>query len=360
MHRWLALTVSVLLLGGCEEEKTAPVETVRALKTTIAEVRAAQQQRQISGVVGSEVVSDLSFEISGKIISLPVEIGDVVGEGDEIARLDQEPYRLRVQTAQSVLTEAQARLRDAREKHEQQETLFKQGFTTKTNYDRALADYEAAQSSVEAAKTQLEIARRDIRNTILRAPFAGRIAERNVDTYNDVAAGSKVVRLQDETALNVEVSLPETLISFVRQNDPVTVRFPTLLGAVTQGRISDIGSQTGDANAFPVKIALTQKPAALKPGMTAEAMFKFDTAATGGAFLLPNTALLVSDQPSKAYIFVYDAERQVVRRREVNVLNIFNNDVEVSGDIKAGEHVAVAGVSFLADEMKVKLLAEQN
>lgn len=360
MHRWMALAVSAVLIVGCDEEQVAPVETVRALKTTIVKARAAQQKREISGVVGSEVVSDLSFEINGKITSLPVEIGDVVGEGDEIARLDQEPYLLRVQTAQSVLSEAQARLRDAREKHQQQETLFKQGFTTKTSFDRALADFEAAQSSVNAAETQLKIAQRDIRNTFLLAPFAGRIAERSVDVFNDVAAGQKIVRLQDETKLNVEVSLPETLISYVRQSDAVAVRFPTLPGAEAAGRISDIGSRTGGANAFPVKIALIQKPAALKPGMTAVAVFRFDTAATGEAFLLPNTALLVAKEQSKAHIFVYDPERQVVRRRTVNVLNILDNDVEVSGEIKPGERVAIAGVSFLADEMKVKLLVEPN
>jgi RND family efflux transporter MFP subunit len=348
------------LASGCEEEVTATVDVVRTVKTMVVETLAGQQARRISGVVESDVVSDLSFEVGGRIVSLAADIGDAVEEEQEIARLDQEPYRLQVQTAESELAQATARLRDAQEKYNQQATLFEQGFATKTSFDGALADYEAAQSSVAVAQTQLEIASRDLRNTILRAPFSGRVAERAVENFTEVGAGQKIVQIHDETTLNVEVSAPETLVSQITRLDPVTVVFPTLDGLTVAAQVTDIGARALNANAFTVKVALSERPERVRPGMTAEVIFEFANAATGQGFVLPNTALLPSGAPEVSFVFVFDHENQVVRQREVQVISIRDNDIAVSGDIEAGDIVVVAGVSFLADNMEVRLLEEAN
>ncbi len=353
-----AVLAACMLLGvsGCDEPPEATPEVVRAVKTVVVDTRAGYQARRLSGIVESDVVADLSFEIGGRVLAIGVEFGDTVREGSEIAQLDQEPYRLRVQTAESELAQANARLRDASEKHNQQSTLYEKGFTTKTNFDAALADFEAAQSSVEVAKTRLEIAMRDLRNTTLRAPFDGLIAERAVDNFTEVTAGQKIVQIHDETSLNVEVSLPESLISSINRLDSVAVVLPTLDGLEASGVISDIGSRAISANAFPVKVALNDPPDRVRPGMTAEVVFEFENAATDQGFVLPNTALLVSGTRDEAHIYIFDPQQQVVRRRTVQVISIRDNDIAVAGDISEGDIVVVAGVSFLVDGMKVRRL----
>ncbi len=354
-------TIAIMLLAlffltGCEEEKPPAEEVIRSLKTMVVDSLAQSQVRKIAGLVEAETVTDLSFEISGKVTDIKVDIGDTVNVGEVVAAMDREPYELRVKSATGELDKAKAQFADAEHKYKQQSQLYQEGFATKSNFDKVEADFKAARSSVTVATTQLEISRRDLRNTTLSAPFAGRIAAKHVEAFTEVTAGQKVLQLQNDGALNVRVSLPETLLQRVAINDQVEVAFATMPDTKIKGHIADIGSQAGTANSFPVKIALDASDVRLNAGMTAEVEFSFKTDATGNAFILPHSAILAGPKEGTAYVFLYDAAASVVRRKTVTPVNIKDNNVEVVGELKKGDIIAVAGVSFLVDNMKVRLL----
>ena len=156
--RYLPLLAVGLVLTACEEEKAPPVEVVRSVKTMVLETRAGEQTRKIAGITEAATVTDLAFETNGRIVEIPVDIGDTLKKGDVVAQLDGEPYRLRIKSAAGQLTEAQARLSDAEAKFKQQDTLYKKGFATKTAFDTALANLNSARSSVEVTTSQLQLA----------------------------------------------------------------------------------------------------------------------------------------------------------------------------------------------------------
>lgn len=346
-----------LLFTGCSEETAKKEDTpVRAIKSMVVKERAKDQLRRISGIVEADTVTDLSFEISGQLVKLNVEIGDPVVVDSIIAMLDAEPYGLKVETAKGELESAQATLDDAREKFKQQKTLMDKGFTTKTSFDSATAARKTGESKVKIARTGLAIAERDLLKTKLIAPFDGKIAKRYVDVFSEIASGAPIVQLNSEGSLKVEASVPEGMIRRLSAGDRVGLAFPTLETLTTEGTISDIGSRAETANAFPVRIELDQQFPELRPGMTAEVTFRFSTDATGLAYLIPMTALLPQSEAGKAAIFKFDPQTGVVRQHIVAILNIRENQLEVSGDIKTGDIIATAGISFLSDGMKVKLL----
>lgn len=357
----VALIVCAALAGalaGCEEPKSAAPLPVRAIKYMTVKARAADQVRRISGVVEAGTVTDLSFEVSGQVNKISVDIGDHVAAGAPIAMLDSEPYRLKVDTARGELGRAQAQLKDARQKFSQQQKLYKSGFTTKTKFDTATANLKSAESQLSIARTKLSIAERDLRKTALKAPFRGRISQKYVDQFTEVAAGQRIVQIHTEGDMKVEASVPESLVRELKTGSPVTVYFPTLGNLKSGGKIEDIGSRAGTANAFPVKISLDRQFPELRPGMSAEVALRFSTKATGTAFLLPLAAVLPEGK-RRASIFVYDKKQGVVRKRKIQVVNVRDNDLEVTGELKEGDIVAIAGVSFLADNMKVRLMGEK-
>lgn len=359
----LPLTFFLIITGsvvsGCSEDETQQAEApIRAVKTIKVSERATNQVRRISGIIEAETITDLSFEISGQIVKLSVDIGDRVTKGDILGELETEPYQLKVDTARAELAKAQAALNDAQQKFNQQNTLIKKGFTTKTNFDTSKANLQTSENQVKIARTQLSIAERNVRKTKLIAPFSGQIATRYVNVFTEVGAGQKIIELHNEGNHQVEVSIPENLLRQIKTGDQVEVHFPTLNQLSTTGKIEEISSRTRTANAFPVKISLDKQFPEIRPGITAEVTFRYSTNATGSAFILPITALSPDVTASKADIFIFDPKTQRVRKKTIQVVNILNNDLEVAGDIKQGDIVVIAGISFLSDGMKVKLLDE--
>ena len=72
--------------------------------------------------------------------------------------------------------------------------------------------------------------------------------------------------------------------------------------------------------------------------------------------MLPVTAVLATKSNGAGIVFAYNKVAGAVQPRKVQVVNVRDNELEIAGDIKVGDIVAVAGVSFLVDGMKVKLL----
>lgn len=154
------LTLS-LVLGGCSEEVAEAPAPVRAIKYMTLEQGAASQQRRISGVVEAGTSSVASFETAGKVVELTLNVGDTVSVGDLMARLDPEPFALRLREAEGKLGQAEATLADASSKYRQQKTLYDKELATKTAHETALANLRNARGSVDVARSQLKIAERN-------------------------------------------------------------------------------------------------------------------------------------------------------------------------------------------------------
>jgi multidrug efflux pump subunit AcrA (membrane-fusion protein) len=112
------------------------------------------------------------------------------------------------------------------------------------------------------------------------------------------------------------------------------------------------------ANAFPVKVELIDPNEKVKPGMTAEAnLFMKDENQQPG-YLVPLQALLPAPEANRGYAFVYDPETSTVKKTPVRSRGTEHKKAIVCEGLAAGDIIAVAGVSFLADGMKVKLMKQ--
>ncbi|MCR9256699.1 MAG: efflux RND transporter periplasmic adaptor subunit [Alphaproteobacteria bacterium] len=354
-----AMLVFGLALGLTACEEPSPTEDkplIRAIKNMTLEVRAGAQQRVLTGETKADLTSNAAFEVSGQVIRMTVDVGDQVTKGTVLAQLDPEPYTLTLRQAESELVSANADLEDANRKFEQQSELFGRGFATKTNFDSAEARKRSAEAAVDAAESQVALARRNLSKTELKAPFDGVIATKSVEVFEEVSPGQTLYALQSGDP-KVEATLPETLISVVGINQQVIVSFPPLGGATASGRIDEIAPLAGDANAYPIEIALDDRPEGLRAGMSAEIVLEFATQNTGTAFMVPYGAVKARGAAqSEATVFVFDATTGTVSEVSVSVVDVQDNVLQIVGDdLAAGNIIATAGVSFLHDGMQVTL-----
>lgn len=342
-------------LSACGDDPAEPIDYVRAIKTfTVTEV-ASGQVRKYSGTVIASSSSALSFEVGGKVRKVTVKLGNRVKKGQVLAELDKKPYKLDVQAVQADLRKARAVREQARAEHERQKTLYAKGWIAKARLDQTVQNLESSNAQVNYAVSKLSLANRNLRNTTLRAPFNGYISGRYVDPFVEVKAGQKLFDLDASGALEASFEVPETVVSRLTVGMPVSIRFTTQDMCVCRGRITEIGKVATKANAFPAKASLLDPPSTARSGMSAEISVLLENEDRVSGYLVPLAAIAPGDTERRGYVFVFDAQSSTVRKTRIRALGARENMVAIEG-VKPGDVIAVAGVHFMVDSQKVKLL----
>jgi RND family efflux transporter MFP subunit len=355
LKRMIWLLCLAFALTACKE-KTEIIEVIRAIKTITVSEQATEKIRKFSGLVAAVDSSGLSFQVGGQVETVEVDIGDRVKKDQVLAVLDPEPYQLEVEAAKAELVKARANVVNTKGEAERQKRVFKQGAGAKSDLDAAEYDYKAARSAVNYQTSRLNLAKRNLRLTTLISPYDGAIAWRSVQPHEEVKVGQKVFEIDAKGEMEVQLAVPESTIDRIHIDDPATVTFPTLPGETVKSRISYIGSAAVKANAFPVKVELIEPNEKIKPGMTAEANLIIKDESQQPGYLVPLQAILPVEDAQQGHTFVYDPKTSTVKKTLIHVNGSQHDQAIVSEGLAAGDIIAVAGVSFLADGLKVRLM----
>ena len=120
------------------------------------------------------------------------------------------------------------------------------------------------------------------------------------------------------------------------------------------GAVVVAGGVAGVGNVYPIKITLDESPEVLRAGMTAEVgLITPGGAGENEGLLVPVAAFRPGDAPQRGSVFLFD--EGVVRMVPVSVLSVRDNDAVITG-VEPGSRVIVAGVAFLTDGQRVKLM----
>jgi multidrug efflux system membrane fusion protein len=359
--------IALFVWTGCAEEEPPPELPPRSIlwkKITESEVGRISV---ISGVVESIDNTKLAFEVGGIVSTVEVELGDEVTEAQILARLDPEPFELAVTDGEAELASVNARIASALADYDRAFKLFKEDVGSQQDLEHAKARRDALHGKIEAAAARLDLAKRDLRNSVLRAPFDGFISVKEIDPAMKVSSGQVVFEADSgESGLRVEVQMPETLITKIKQGDAVEVSFPSSGVSMTaeDGRrysaiVTEIGTRADTGNAFPVRSNLSEAPAWLRSGMSAEVRFETGSrdsdGSSGPGFLIPLAAVL-GEADDMFSVFVFDPDSSTLSKRPIRTGGLRGNEILVVAGLEPGQIVATAGVSFLRDGQEVTLL----
>lgn len=360
------LFITLLISGGCSKEAKKEKEIIRAVKTMVVNHASKANERQLSGVVKSELESELSFRVSGKVESVQVAQGAKVAKGQVLATLDSSDYIIRLKSAQAELESAKAEMVNTREDFKRLSKLAEKKYSSDSDVDRAEAAYQAALSKVDIAKSKVENARNDLQRTNLTAPFEGKIGKRSVEPHEEVRAGQVLFELQSKGRYEVEVLVPETLIDQIAFGDKVTAEFPSIKNLTIPGEISEIGSKAESGNAFPIKIKLDQIHPSLRAGLTSEVNFYYGKNNDSAIYLIPTSSVDLRLYDSKrgkltgqVPVYLFNPNTKQVYIKRVHVRDVRGNLLEVEEGLNEGDILVIAGVSFLSEGQKVKLWEPQ-
>ncbi|MBR9906922.1 MAG: efflux RND transporter periplasmic adaptor subunit [Gammaproteobacteria bacterium] len=350
MRVGLAVLVMVAL-AGCSPEAAQQAEPplVQPVKLYTVRDNAGERIRTFPAVVEAAQVAQLAFRVGGEISEFPVKAGHEVAQGDVIAKLDPTDYQL-------VLDQAQARFELAQAQFSRTENLVEQGVISPQQFDEV-------KSNLDVARANLETARTNVRYTELRAPFAGTIAHVFVERFETVQPQRPIATLQMGNAIDVSIQVPEGL--FARVQRQLDYQPDVIFAAAPEQRFKATLKEwdsTADPATNTYKVVFTlPTPANLNvlPGMSAVVAVDANAVSQRAehSLVVPTTALFSppSESPEQGhFVWVFDAQSETVQRRQVTVLALTNDGVEISSGLSAGERIVAAGVHALQNGQQVR------
>ncbi len=350
---------AIALLSACDQAPPPEQEEiVRAIKPFYVSEPAGGDIRRFSGSIAAADVSALSYNVSGTVATVEASAGETVTQGQILATLDPEPFNIDVAAAQAQLESATATLGNKKADLDRQKDLFDKGWVTKATYDQIQLAYDSAGNDVTLAQSRLNAANRNLNNATLRAPFDGVLANRTIDPFTEVSTGQTAFLINSQGALEVSLLVPDTLVSRLTIGQPVTVSSGSVTGCGCEGRITEIGSAAGAANSVSVKATLFSPPASLLPGMAADTSIVLADQSNGRGYLVPLVAVSPSNDANSGHVFKFDPETGTVVKVTIVGGAGRDNLLAVTEGVAPGDILAAAGVSFLRDGQKVKLIGQ--
>ena len=241
--------------------------------------------------------------------------------------------------------------------------LLKKSVTTQAIHDQSKATLLTSRAQLDQAKRQLELANHNLDRSKLVAPFSGTIARVDVKSFAQVSAGQPILTLYSDDRFDMSFLVPAQTFQSLKVGQPVAMKVADMPDLPLKGEVKELGSKAEQVSAFPVVIQLDNNVAGLNAGMSVEVSIEEPLSDGPSGFLLPLSVLAPEggkELQGTATVFLYDGENSTVKKHDISVGGVRDNRLIVTRGLGEGDIVASAGVSYLADGQKVKLLPMQE
>ena len=280
-----------------------------------------------------------SVEVTAKVVNQVAAVrfteGQQVRRGDVLVELDSEQERADLAAAEAALAESRSLYRRSREL-----------YTTKVLSDSQIEQIEATYKANEA---RVASARARVADTVIRAPFDGRVGLRRVSVGSLISPGTVITTLDDTSTIKLDFTIPETFLAAVQPGLEITARSVAFPDDRFAGKVASIDSRVDPATrAVTVRALLPNPRGLLKPGMFLTVRLSRGEV---DALLVPEQALV----PEQGDVFVFVVQGESAAKRKIRLGQRRVGDVQVVEGLAPGELVVTEGTQKLRDGAAVTL-----
>lgn len=346
--------LALATVPSCGKSRAAPLPEATANSAPAAKVdtrtvlaREVPVWLSVTGQLKGRRAADLAADANGKVIKTLVERGDVVKAGQPLVVLDTRAAALSFAEAQASAASAAAAAENAKMNCERYRVLAKQGAISDFEYEAHRVGCQTSDLSASAARARAALAGKNLGDGIVRAPFAGAIAERYVDVGQFVRSDSRVVALVDPSSLRLEFTVPEARIAAARVGAKVRFQVAGYPDTTFDGTVKYVSAQVRPGTRDVVAEAVVDAPGVeLKPGM-----FALVRLASGSQQIpvVPSRSILERD--GKPVVFVNVGGR--LEERIVHVSDVLGEERAVSRGLAVGDTLVVAPTENLKNGQQV-------
>jgi membrane fusion protein (multidrug efflux system) len=300
---------------------------------TVRNERVSQKLEALGNARANESVN-VSSKTSNIVTAVMFRDGERVKRGQVLVQLDDAQTRADVAVAEAAVAESERLYNRSRE-------LMATEALSKSQFDQLEATLKANQARLRAANARFE-------DTVIRAPFPGRVGLRSVSVGTLISPGDVITTLDDTSVIKLDFSVPENFLASLREGLSVRATAPAFPGRIFSGKVASIDSRVDmNTRSVMVRALLANEDGAIRPGMFLNVALANDERQ---ALVIPEEAL--TPEAERQYVFVVaDGKAQ---RREVRIGGRRPGSVEVIAGLKAGERVIVEGTQKVRDGAAVR------
>jgi macrolide-specific efflux system membrane fusion protein len=372
----IVIAIVVIVGAGAAGWMYLAPSQARVEPTTVAVARGSVAQTVLaSGALQAQSVTSVGAEVSGRIQTLSVKLGDDVKAGDLIAEIDSVDQQNAVKSAEASLANIQAQLRakqadltTAQAALERANKLETQSLVSGADLLTAQANLASAQAAIDSVNAQIsqselavESAKLDLERTKITAPVSGTIVAVLVtegQSVNAAQSAPTIVKIADLDTMLIKAQISEADITRVKAGQEATftilgdpkTRIPAILLSVEPApdaiTSADTGLSTSDNAVYYNGLFSVANPDhALRIAMTAQVTITINAAKD--VLTLPASVLGSAAKNGSYSVGVYDQASGAVQPAEVKVGLSDNVTTQIVSGLNEGDLIvtALAGVA---------------
>lgn len=335
MKKIFLYTLAALTLMACSKETktTEQEERVEQVRTTVLHEQEIEREISVSTNLQGYLTQNVAPSLTGKIEHIYREVGDRVGKGADLVRMDQTQYKT-----------TKISLGNLEIEKNRVEMLLKSGSATQQQYDQLVAQYNSTKEQLDFLQT----------NTYVKAPFSGVISAKNYED-GELYSGQPILVLTQIDKLKALVAIPESYFPQFKPGMKLTLTSEIYPDQVFPATV-EVVYPTIDATShtFQVKVVVPNGKNLLRPGMYVTTTIGLGKAKT---IVAPYQAVEKLVGANDRYVFINDNGR--AKRVSVELGQRFDQEIEIiSPEIKAGVEMVTTGQHKLVDGVKINVVKD--
>lgn len=320
--------------------QAAPTFSQMPLAVVAVPVREARLtlEAEALGTARANESVDVTAKVSNLVTAVRFTEGQQVRRGQVLLELDGREAQAELAIAEAALGESRSNFNRSREL-----------YTTRALSEAQLEQIEA---TLKANEARVAFARSRLSDTVITAPFAGRVGLRRVSVGSLINPGTVITTLDDASTIKLDFTIPETLLSSVKTGLGIVARSIAWPGEEFTGKVASVDSRVDPTTrSVTVRALLPNDRGMLKPGMFLTVKL---TRGASNALLVPEQSLV----PEQGNVFVYVVRDDRVEKRQVRTGERRVGEVQIVAGLAAGEKVVTEGTQKLRDGAPVTVQEE--
>ena len=309
--------------GQLLSERPIPVLTTPVERLPLAvEIEAVGTARAREAV-------DITSKSANTVTTVRFTEGQQVRSGEVLVELDGAQARADLVAARAALKESESTFKRSRD-------LFARQALSESQLEQIEATLIANRARVAAAEAR-------VADTVIRAPFSGKVGLRRVSVGSLVSPGTVITTLDDSSVIKLDFDVPETFVSVVETGLSVAATSIAYPGETFEGQVSSVDSRVDPVSrSVTVRAEIPNGKGLLKPGMFMSVRVSREPTP---ALVVPESAIV----PERGSVFVFVVGEGRAERREVTIGRREPGRVELVAGVEAGERVVVQGTQKVRD-----------
>lgn len=338
------LAMSFSTYAQQEDEQPAALIQAESVRTQMI-----AQQIWVPGTVMSKTDSNLATEVPGRITWM-AEVGDLVEEGDVLAKVDDQMLQLDFEQNQANIAKWEASVTLLSRKQKRFSSMAQQANTSKDQLDEIVAELEIARQELNQAKIDKRLTEYKLAQSQIKAPFTAMVVERLQSPGEYISVGQTLLRIVDTANIEASIKAPLSAVPFVEQGLSVTVKSGQNQSAHPIRTIVPVGN----ARSRMMEIRVQLEPGDFAIGSAVRVALPHSKFHQG--LTVPRDALVLRKSGS----FVYQVTKDnTAKQISVETGIGMGERIEVFGDLAKDAPVVTRGAERLSEGQKVRY-AEQD